>query len=52
MIFVITRDVEKAHAQREKNIIETLFFEEINEENIKKFFNVEKNDLFHNAIIQ
>ena len=29
-----------------------LFFEEIDEKNIEKFFNVKKNDLFYNAIIQ
>ena len=51
LIFIITRDVKKTHTQREKNIIETFFFKEIDEENVEKFFNVKKNDLFHNAII-
>ena len=48
---MITRDVERTHAQRERNIIKTFFFEKIDEENVEKFFDVEKNDLFHNAII-
>ena len=52
MIFIITRDVEKTYTQREKNIVETFSSEEINEENVEKFFDVERNDLFYNAIIQ
>ena len=52
MIFIITRDVEKAHAQREKNIIKMFSFKEINEKNVEKFFDVEKDDLSRNAIIQ
>ena len=52
LTFVITRDIERTQTQREKNIIKTLFFEEIDEKNIKKFFDIKKNNLFHNAIIQ
>ena len=52
MIFIITRDAEKAHAQREKDIVKTFFSEKINEKNIEEFFDVEKNDLFHNAVTQ
>ena len=52
LIFVITRGAEKTQTQREKNIVETFFFEEIDEKNVEEFFNVEKNDLFHNVIIQ
>ena len=52
MILIITRDAERTHAQHKKNIIETFFSEEINEENVKKFFNVERNDLSYCAIIQ
>ena len=52
MTFVITRDVEKTHAQREKNIVEMFFSEEIDEKNVEEFFNVERNDLFHNTITQ
>ena len=52
LIFVITRDAEKTHAQREKNIDETLFFKEIDEENVEEFFDVKRNDLFYNAITQ
>ena len=51
LIFIITRDVEKTQTQCEKNIVKTFFFEEIDEKNVEKFFNIEKNDLFHNAII-
>ena len=50
LIFIITRDVERTHAQREKNIIKTFFFEKIDEKNVEEFFNIEKNDLFYNAI--
>ena len=35
-----------------KNIIETFFLKEIDEENVKEFSDVEKNNLFHNAITQ
>ena len=52
LIFVITRNVKRAQTQREKNIIKILFFEKIDEKNIKKFFDIEKNNLFYNAIIQ
>ena len=52
LIFVITRDVERTHAQREKNIVETFFSEEIDEKNVEKFFDVERNNLLHNAITQ
>ena len=52
MIFVITRDVERTHAQRRKNIVKTFFFKEIDEKNVEKFFDVEKNDLFYNAVTQ
>ena len=51
-IFIITRDAEKTYAQREKNIVKMFSFKEIDEKNIENFFNVEKNNLFHNAIIQ
>ena len=52
LIFVITRDVEKAHASHKKNIIETFLSEEIDEKNVEKFFDIEKNDLSHNIITQ
>ena len=51
LIFIITRDVEKTYAQREKNIVEIFFSEKINEENVEKFFDIKKNNLFYNAII-
>ena len=52
LVFVITRGVERTQTQCEKNIVETLFFKEIDEKNIEKFFDVKRNDLSHNAIIQ
>ena len=52
LIFIITRDVERIYAQREKNIVKTFSFKEIDEKNIEKFFNVERNDLLHNIITQ
>ena len=52
LISVITRGARRTHAQRKKNIIETLSFKKINEKNVEEFFNVEKNDLFHNAVTQ
>ena len=50
LISVITRDVEKTHAQREKNIVKTFSFEEIDEKNVEIFFDVKKNNLFYNTI--
>ena len=52
LIFIITRDVKRTHTQREKNIIKTLSFQEIDEENVEEFFDVKKNNLFYNAVTQ
>ena len=46
----MTRDFEKTLTKRTNDILNTFFFEKIDEENIKEFFNVEKNDLFYNAV--
>ena len=52
LTFIVTRDFEKALTERTKNVFDTLFFKEIDEENVEKFFDVEKNDLFYNAVTQ
>ena len=51
LIFVVTRDFEKTLTKRIKNVFDTLFFKEIDEEDVEKFFDVEKNDLFFNVVI-
>ena len=48
----MTRDFEKALTERTKNVFNTLFFKEIDKKNVKKIFNVEKNDLFYNIVTQ
>ena len=50
LISVITRDFEKTLTKRTKNVFDTFLFKKIDEKNVKKLFNVEKNDLFHNAV--
>ena len=48
----MTRDFEKILKKRTKNASDTLFFKEINEENVKEFFDVEKDNLFYNVVTQ
>ena len=48
----MTRDFEKAPIERTKNAFDTLFFKEIDEENVEKFFDIEKDDLFYNVVTQ
>ena len=52
LIFVMTRDFEKALTERTKNAFDTLLFKKIDEKNIEELFGVEKNDLSYNIIIQ
>ena len=52
LISVMTRDFEKALIERTKSVFDTLLFKEINEEDIEKFFDVEKDDLFYNVVTQ
>ena len=52
LTFIMTRDFEKALTERTKNVFDTLFFKEIDEENVKKFFDVEKNNLSYNVVTQ
>ena len=52
LISVMTRDFEKALTERTKNAFDTLFLKKIDEENIEKFFDVEKNDLSYNVVTQ
>ena len=46
------RGVENAYAQRKQKLIETFLTKEISEENVENFFDIEKNDLFSNAVTQ
>ena len=48
----MTRDFERTLTKRTKSAFDTLFFKKINEENVKEFFNVEKNDLLYNIMTQ
>ena len=52
LIFVRTRDVKRALIERFKDVVNTFFFKKINEKNVEEFFNVEKNNLFYNVVIQ
>ena len=52
LISVVTRDFEKTLTERTKNVFDTLLFKKIDEENIEKFFDVEKDDLLYNAVTQ
>ena len=48
----MTRDFERALTERTKSVFNTFSFKEINEENVKKLFDVEKDDLFYNVMTQ
>ena len=48
----MTRDFERTLTERTKSVFDTLFFKKINEENVKEFFNVKKNDLSYNIVTQ
>ena len=52
LIFVMTCDFERTLRKRTKSASDTFSFKEIDEENIKTFFDVKKNDLFYNAVTQ
>ena len=52
LIFVMTRDFERALTERTKSAFDTLFFKKIDEENVEELFDVEKDDLFYNAVTQ
>ena len=52
LISVMTRDFEKTLTKRTKNAFDTFFFKEIDEKNVEEFFDVKKNDLFYNVVIQ
>ena len=48
----MTRDFERTLTERTESVLDTFLFKEIDEKNIKKFFDVEKNNLFYNIVIQ
>ena len=52
LTFVMTRDFEKILTKRTKNVSDIFLFKKINEENVEKLFDVEKNDLYYNVIVQ
>ena len=52
LIFVMTRDFERALTKRTKSVFDTFFSKEIDEENVEKLFDVEKNDLSYNVMTQ
>ena len=50
LILIITRDTRRTLIERFENAVDTLFFKKINEENVEKLFDVEKDDLFYNVV--
>ena len=48
----MTRDFERTLTEHTKSTFNTFSFKEIDEKNIKEFFDVEKNDMFYNVVIQ
>ena len=52
LIFIMMRDFEKALTERTKSAFDTFLFKKIDEKNVEKFFDVEKNDLSYNAVTQ
>ena len=46
LIFVMTRDFEKTLIERTESIFDTFLFKEIDEKNVKEFFDVEKTICF------
>ena len=48
----MTRDFERTLIERTKNVLDTLSFKKIDEENIKEFFDVKKNNLLYNVVTQ
>ena len=52
LISVITRDFERALTKRTKNALDMFLFIKIDEKNVEELFDVEKDDLFYNVVIQ
>ena len=52
LTFIMTRDFEKALTERTKSAFDTFSFKEIDEENVEKLFDVEKDNLFYNVVTQ
>ena len=48
----MTRDFERTLIKHTKSVFDTFSFKEIDEENVKNFFNVEKKDLLYNVVTQ
>ena len=49
---VVTRDFERTLTERTKSASDTLFFKEIDEENVEELSDVEEDDLFYNVVTQ
>ena len=47
----MTRDFERTLTERTKSAFDPLFFKEIDEKNIKKLFDIEKDNLFYHVVI-
>ena len=52
LISVMTRDFERTLTERTKSAFNMFLFKKINEKNVEKLFDVEKNDLFYNIVTQ
>ena len=46
------RDFERALTECTKNAFDMFFFKKIDQENVEKFFDIEKDDLLYNAVTQ
>ena len=52
LIFIVTRDFERTLTKHTKNVLDMFLFKEIDEKNVEKLFDVEKDDLFYNVVTQ
>ena len=52
LIFIMTRDFERALTKRTKSVFDTFLFKEINEKDVEEFFDIKKDDLFYNVVTQ
>ena len=49
-IFIMTRDIERTMTEDRKNVNNTLFLKEIDEENVQEFFDLENDNLVYNIV--
>ena len=52
LIFIMTRDFERTLTECTKSTFNMFSFKKIDEKNVKKLFDIDKNDLFYNIMTQ